>query len=123
MVQEDNNPVAEQRHHEIVEKLEENAIELRALNNHIVSILANKVPEGYLPLDVHRHAMDQLSEINKQTVAQLMETHKEQTKSLNRSWTWVLLAALAIVKFAPSIENTIAAKVLSTPTAIAKADQ
>lgn len=111
MVQEDNSSIADKRHNEIVEKLEDNTVELRSLNNHLVAIMANKVPEGYLPLDVHRQAMEQQNAI-----------HRENVKSLNRSWTWILLAALAVVKFAPTVEQAVVGMAKELPVKVASAE-
>lgn len=126
MVQDGSSPEAEARHHEIIEsfdkqdgKLSEMVAEMRALSGHIVQVLTNKVPEGYLPLDVHRQAMTQLSELHQKAMEQLSDTHKDNTKSLNRSWTWVLLAALAIVKLAPVAEQAVLGKLPENPPVVA----
>jgi hypothetical protein len=79
------------------ERLAEMVMELRALSGHLIQALTNKVPQGYLPLDVHKDAIRQLNEL-----------HRENVRALNRAWGWVFHAALAIDKLAPAVDQVIA---------------
>ena len=70
--------------------------EIRLMREDLVHLLSNRIPQGSIPIESH-----------KELIATLNDSHKALIKSLSWAWGCVIVAALTIMKIAPSVYRAI----------------